>query len=250
MDSHETSIYIAVLITSLVLGCVIVYFAVSIFRQQRSYIHLQRKFFGEEVDVLEQERRRVAHDLHDEVGPLLSLTKSHISEVKAKGEREALHIDKTNQYLVTAMERMEQIAINITPSSLTKKGLFFSVEEFFNDVKEVHPLVIVFKYEVKGSIELNRSLHLYRIVQELTHNTIKHAQARDLYVHFKERNQKLYLFYSDNGKGFESGASKSNGGLGKGSLRNRCEILYGKMNVYSKKNKGTEYFFEFPMEIK
>ena len=244
MDTHETSIYSAVLITAVVLGCIIVYFAVSVFRQQRRYIRLQRKYFGEEVELLEKEKIRIARDLHDEAGPLLGLTKAHIHQIRPKDEEENLHIQKASENLIKLIKRMEQIAINITPGSLSKKGLQFSLEQFFDDVTEVYRLEIVFKYEVASVIDLNRSLHLYRIVQELTHNTIKHAGATELYVHFKERHQKLYLFYSDNGKGFETSVSRDRG-IGSGSIRNRCEILHGQMKFHSKKNKGSEYFFEF-----
>jgi signal transduction histidine kinase len=99
MGAYETSIYHAILITAIVLGCVIVYFAVSVFRQQRKYIRLQRQYFTDEINLLEKDRTRIARDLHDEVGPLLSLTKSHIAELEGTDEKENVHIGKATEHL-------------------------------------------------------------------------------------------------------------------------------------------------------
>lgn len=245
MGAYETSIYTAVLTTALVLGCIIVYFAVSVFKQQRKYINLQRKYFLDEVNLLEKEKKRIAHDLHDEVGPLLGLSKSHIQQVKPREDTEALHIQKVSEHLDKVMERMGQIAINITPGSLVKKGLRFSIEQFLDDLRDAYGLVIVFKYNVDRSIDSNTSLHIYRIVQEIAHNTVKHSGAGTLEVQLKERRQRLYLFCRDDGRGFSS--SMNGEGHGTGSIRNRCEILYGKMRFRSNAKEGTEYFFEFPL---
>jgi two-component system, NarL family, sensor kinase len=246
MGTYETSIYTAVLTTALVLGCIIIYFAVSVFKQQRKYINLQRKYFLDEVNLLEKEKMRIAHDLHDEVGPLLGLSKSHIQQLKPKEESEALHIQKVTEHLDKVMERMGQIAINITPGSLFKKGLRFSIEQFLNDLSEAYGVQIVFKYDVDSTVDLNKSLHIYRILQEIAHNTVKHSGAQKLEVQLKERRERLYLFCHDNGKGFSS--ERNEEGHGTGSIRNRCEILYGKMRFSSNAKTGTEYFFEFPLD--
>jgi signal transduction histidine kinase len=245
MGTYETSIYTAVLTTALVLGCIIIYFAVSVFKQQRKYINLQRKYFADEVNLLEKEKVRIAHDLHDEVGPLLGLSKTHVQQLEPRDESEAFHIRKLIEYLDKVMERMGQIAINITPGSLFKKGLRFSIEQFLDDLSDAYGLTVVFKYDVGCSLDLNKSLHIYRIIQEIAHNTVKHSGATTLEVHLKQRKQLLYVFCRDDGKGFSSQIYGE--GHGTGSIQNRCEILYGKMKCRSDSKTGTEYFFEFPL---
>lgn len=247
MDTYETSIYTAILTTVLVLGCIIVYFALSVFRQQRKYINLQRGYFLDEVNLLEKEKMRIARDLHDEVGPLLSLSKSHIQQLKPANETEALHIQRISENLDRVLKRMGQIAINITPGSLFKKGLRFSIEQFLDDLRDAYEIAIIFRYDVKTAVDINRSLHIYRIVQEIAHNTVKHSGARTLEVQLKERKQRLYLFCHDDGRGFSPQTPGEGGGHGSGSIRNRCEILFGKMKFRSDAKSGTEYFFEFPL---
>jgi two-component system, NarL family, sensor kinase len=246
MGTYETSIYTAVLTTALVLGCIIAYFAVSVYKQQRRHISLQRRFFADEVNQIEKEKIRIAHDLHDEVGPLLSLSKSHIHQLNPTDDKEALHVAKASEHLDKVMERMGQIAINITPRSLFKKGLHFSIEQFLNELADAYALKIAFLYDVSSLIDQNSRLHIYRIVQEIAHNTVKHSGGTELRVQIKEYKQILYLFCRDNGKGFSPANINDQEGHGRGSIRNRCEILQGKMKFHSDAG-GTEYFFEIPL---
>ena len=251
MDTYESSIYTAVVITAIVIGSSIVYFVVSVFRQQRNYLKQQRLYFTDEINLLEKERRRVATDLHDDIGPLLSVTKTHLGQIKPGDDGEARHIEKANEYLVRLMKRMGQIAVNLTPAALTKKGLEFALREFFYDLSEAYGLEIVFHYGISSVIDTSASIHLYRIVQEISHNTIKHAGASELQVHFKERKDRLYIFCKDNGTGFVAGeVNERRTGLGLSSLKSRTALLKGKMNLRSEMNKGTEYFFEFPLPKK
>lgn len=248
MGAYETSIYHAILITGFVLGFVIIYFAFSVFKQQKKYIKMQRQYFTDEINLLEKERTRMARDLHDEVGPLLSLTKSHINEIKTNTGAESFHIEKANENLNRLMGKMEQIALNLTPSSLVKKGLAFTLEKFFSDLQEACSLKFDFVFEVKKDIGPETSIHLYRIVQEITHNTMKHAHAGELRVHFKERGRKLYVFCKDDGTGFDTDKGSEKGqGLGLGSLESRTALLKGKIQCTSTSKYGTEYFFEFPL---
>jgi signal transduction histidine kinase len=247
MDTYETTIYHAVIVSSIVIGCILVFFIVSLSRQHRRRIDIQRKLFAEEINAVEKERCRMAHDLHDEAGPILSLARSYLSQIQPKEESQISHVNKVNELLKQLKERMNEIAIHIVPGSLAKKGLEFSLREFFGEIEAVCPLTIEFAYEVSSPIDLNRSLHLYRIVQEICHNTVKHSQASTLKVQIKEGRKKLYVLCRDNGVGFcyESGQGK---GLGTATIRNRCEILHGQMKVYSMPEEGTDYFFEFPVD--
>jgi two-component system, NarL family, sensor kinase len=247
MDTYETSIYTAVLITAAVLGCTIVYFAVSVYRQQRNYLRNQRIYFTDEINLLEKERSRVAIDLHDEIGPLLSVIKTHLEQLEPRSEKEIKHLEKTNEYLIRLLKRMREIAVNLTPNALAKKGLEFTLRQFFDDLGEVYSMQFLFTYDVNRKIDTDSSIHLYRIVQEIAHNAIKHAKATELKIHFKERKDRLYVFCQDNGSGFCVGEDNDRKtGIGLSSLKSRTALLKGKMTTGSQIDKGTEYFFEFP----
>lgn len=249
MDTHEASIYTAVLITALVLGCTILYFAYTVFRQQRKYIQMQRIYFTKEINLLEKERNRVARDLHDELGVLLSMAVSSIQQIKSGSEHPHLLAEKADDYIQQAVRRMGQIAINLTPTALTKKGLKFTIERFFEALQEVCAIRFYSTYEVKDMMPPAKSIHLYRIVQEVCNNAIKHSQATQLEIRFKQRKNKIYIWCKDNGIGFNiDKTDHQREGLGLNSIRSRTEILNGQMKCTSDAQNGTEYFFEFPIQ--
>jgi signal transduction histidine kinase len=248
MDTYETSIYRAVLITAAVVGSSIIYFVISVFRQQRSYLKKQRQYFTDEVNLLEKDRNRVAIDLHDDIGPLLNAVKTYLEQLEPHNDQEAKYVGKAKAYLTQLVKRMGQIAMNLTPNALSRKGLQFTLQQFLEDLSEVYSIRLLLRYEVRTRIDTSMGIHLYRIIQEIANNTIKHAKASKLDILFKERKGILYVFCKDNGTGFAvDQASENRTGLGLSSLQSRTAILKGKIDIRSEANKGTQYFFEFPL---
>lgn len=248
MDSYEASIYSAVLITAVVLGSSIVYFVVSVFRHQRNYYAMQQAWFADEINLLEKERSRIARDMHDEIGPLVHVTQTYLGQLRPQSDTEAAYLEKAKDYLGQLVKRTHGIAVDLTPTALTGKGLEFTLRQLFDDLADLYPLQFNFQYEVDGPVDSSMGIHLYRIVQEITHNTIKHAKASRLRVHFRERKGRLYLFCGDDGTGFSLAAVRENKqGLGLGSLQSRTALLKGKVTIKSAPGTGTEYFFEFPL---
>jgi signal transduction histidine kinase len=205
--------------------------------------------FANEINSVENERSRISRDLHDSAAPLLGFSKAHVNEVNAASEEDRAHIEKANEAMDRLMRQMKDIATNLSPSSLSRKGLHYALEDFFEDCRQAFSLPIVFVYEVSRGIPQEAAIHLYRIVQEITHNTIKHSKAKKLRVHFKEKKQKLYLLCKDDGIGFDpEQVDERSKSLGLVSLKSRTELLKGKLRCKSKLKYGTEYFFEFPFE--
>lgn len=249
MHSFEKTIYYAILITSIVLGIVFAFFTVTIFRNQRKhYKALQSKFLAE-VELLENERTRIANDLHDELGPLLTVIRIQISETTEYKVMKNELLIKACRNIDQFAERLGGIALNLTPAQLVRKGLGIALEDFFEQYKEISPIVMQFRYEVKSDIDPHTGLHIYRIIQEIVNNSVKHSGASLIDVHLKERKKKLYILCKDNGKGIEaSELTRNKNGIGLGSLKSRTEMLGGNIQFESK--KGTEYFLEIPLTTK
>lgn len=249
MDTHETTIYTAVLITAVVIGCIIFYFAISVFRYQRRHIEMQRNYFLNEVTILEKERTRIARDLHDEIGPLLSLTKIQLNTLPPLLEKTQIQVLKAESNLETIIERLGQIARNLTPSSLMKKGLHFALQDYLANFDDIIPMKLELRYQVHQDLPLSLTIHLFRIVQEVVHNSIKHSGGSALLVQLKQKGHTLYIFCKDNGSGFNKGEeNQKETGLGLNSIQNRTRMLGGKMKCHSTPASGTEYFFEIPLK--
>jgi signal transduction histidine kinase len=249
MDTNETTIYTAVLITGIVIGAIILYFAISMFRNHRRHFKLLSQQFQEEMELLEKERTRIARDLHDELGPLLSVVQIHINAIGELNSNDREHLEKASQKIEALTERFSGIARNLTPKILITKGLKTALEDFIEDYSEVTAIQMRLHYRAKSNYNTFFTLHIYRILQELIQNGVKHSGATILEIQIVEFKGKLYLYYTDDGKGIdEQKLTKQDTGLGLASLKNRAEMLSGKMKRKSNSMKGTEYFFEIPIK--
>ena len=112
MDAQETGFYTAILIVCGVVGVIIIYFIASIIRQQRRTVRLYKQSLLTEITTLEKERSRMASDLHDEVGPMLSAIKLRIASFDINEEDEE-YLEKTNQQIDIVIKRMREISFGV-----------------------------------------------------------------------------------------------------------------------------------------
>lgn len=246
MNAKEASFYTAILIVCAVVGVIIFYFIVSIIRQQRRAVRLYKQSLLTEITTLEKERSRMASDLHDEVGPMLSAIKLRIASFDVDEEDEE-ELEKTNEQIDTVIKRMREISFDLMPTSLSIKGFAAALKEFIDYCSRSTPLKINFKF-ADIALTQAQAINLYRIGQEIIHNTIKHAEASELLIELRQEKNKIILATRDNGKGFNYDEKSSEArGLGLQNLSRRAEIIGGEMFFESGKGKGTTYIFEIPI---
>jgi two-component system NarL family sensor kinase len=248
MDTQEARIFIAIVISAVLLGVIIFYFALTMIRQQKRNLALQKANIIAEFHAMERERSRIAADLHDDLGPVMSVVKFQVDYAKQSDVVETEQLAKASESLDSMIERMREIANNLMPSALQRKGLIPALQEFFVKAESAGKLVIHF--ECNETIQLNedQQLQIYRTIQELIHNCIKHAKATTVDLMITEERGELNLLYTDNGIGFDiDRVSKGASGIGLKSLRNRTQILGGEMTVESKEGKGTAFLFRLPL---
>ncbi len=247
MDAQETRIYTAVIITAIVLGTIILFFIISILRQQKKNMELHKKNILAEITQIEKERARIAADLHDDLGPLLSAVKMKINsfELSQKGQEE---IFETNQHIDDILNRIREISFDLMPNSLLRKGLFMAIKEFIGYLNNTSGINYIFNGDPNTNLSEQRSINIYRIIQEIVHNAIKHSGATELKIDLETIKNNLVLRVADNGIGFDyNKESKDTIGFGLRSLLSRTEIMSGQMFLESQKGKGTTYTFEIPI---
>ena len=248
MVTQETSLYTSILIVCVVVGTMIIFFIASIIRQQRKNVELYRQSVLAEITAMEKERARIAADLHDELGPMLSAIKLRIGSFELVDEDDKKEAEKTNEHIDTLMKRMREISYDLIPNTLMRKGLIVALKQFTDFVNEGDGLKINFAATEEIAPDQQKSIHIYRIVQEVINNTIKHSGAKVLHVDLKQDNGVLLLSTADDGKGYDhQAAAKGEGGIGLRNILNRTEIIGGQMFVESEINKGTKYSFEIPV---
>jgi signal transduction histidine kinase len=248
MDAYETKLFIAILVAGALIVTMAFYFAFSAIRHQRRFVQLQRSYFLQELSLLENERRRIARDLHDELGPLLSVTKMLTSDLYVPREKDVHNLAKVNQHLEQIMHTLGEIFLNLTPAVLLKKGLDFALRDFIEDVEHASSIRIHYRYSVTTPIPSTVSIHLYRIIREVVHNCVKHSEAGEVAVDLQEEKGRLVICCYDNGKGFAiEERMQASTGYGLRSIRNRTEMLGGTIRYQSGPGNGTHYFFKFPL---
>jgi signal transduction histidine kinase len=246
MHTHEREIYYAILVLALILGMITFFFIYTIIRHQRSILKIHREKIQAEVITLETERQRVSADLHDELGPLLSAVKLKINSLDVEKEDQAV-IKDASKNIDHILERIREISIGLMPQALLKKGLVTATNEFVNDLNDSGRIKIDFQYQPDLVIEKAAEIHLYRIIQELIHNTVKHAHSDVLTIQLKSTGNKTILEVEDNGLGFDiQTVLKDSTGMGLKNLLTRTEMLNGEMFIQSRLKQGTKFTFEFP----
>ncbi|HEY6901758.1 MAG TPA: histidine kinase [Puia sp.] len=244
----ETKILNITILVSLILTVIIIYFFVSIIRYHRRYMRLQREKIFAEITIRENERKRIANDLHDSLGPLLSAVKLNIGSVDVETPSDREVLDKTGGYLDEIIGSMRRISHDLLPNTLERKGLLDAIREFINQVNTKQSVNIQLYIVKEFKIPREKEIHVFRMIQEIVHNTIKHSHAKTLQIGFSEEGGSLLCLTKDDGNGFDKEkVLAGSSGLGLRSLESRCEILNGILTLDSAPGSGTNYFIKIPV---
>lgn len=247
MDAQENQIFTTILIAIGIIGSIIAYFVYSVVQHQHKVVTLQRSNARNEITALEKDRARIAADLHDEISPILSAIKLKISSFELSDKDDILQQQKTNEHLNDLLRRMREISFDLMPVTLQRRGLKAALQELVGYWSGRDDLQIELRAE---DIVLSEafSIHLYRIAQEIIHNTVKHANATYLLLELKKEKDQLLLKSRDNGQGFDHQKKlEEGGGFGLRNLFNRADLLQGEIFFDTAEGKGTEYTIAIPL---
>jgi signal transduction histidine kinase len=199
----------------------------------------QAKLIVANIETQEAERNRIANDLHDEVGPALSGINFSLAALidDPNIEKSIEEIEKT---VTSLAHRLRAISHNITPKSVEKFGVVQAIEDTRSKLNNNHALLINFDYNTTERFEISQELNLYRIVQELLNNTMKHAQATEVQMKLSILPDKITFTYQDNGVGVDVEALKRQEklSLGISNLETRARALNTKIDLKSAPNQG------------
>lgn len=245
MDTQEKKIYTAIIIGGIVIGVVIYFFLLMILRFHRRQSNNQHKLILFELSLLEEERQRIAQDFHDSYGSLLLATRMAVAGTRGATPRDEELLQKVSGYIHTMSRNTRHIVYNLTPVMLLDKGLQEGLEHLFAHFQELYAIRFQLRFEIASRLPQVLNIHLFRMVQELINNAVKHSEASYVLVQFKEANRNVHLYYRDNGKGIAP--RHQTGGSGLKGLENRTQRMGGSMKLRTPKAGGTEYFFTIPI---
>lgn len=215
---------------------------------------VQETFSRRLIDSQEQERQRIAAELHDSLGQNLLVIKNRaaIAKLTSKDLPAAFQqLDQIADSTMQAIQEVRQIAYDLRPHHLNNIGLTRSLEEMLRRVEEASGLGIACEIEMlDGALPKEAEINIYRIVQEAVSNIVKHAQATRAGVEIERREDRLLLAIRDNGCGFDIHDSSGKRGFGLPGMAERVRILGGTYRVESELGKGTAVLVELPLSSK
>lgn len=199
----------------------------------------------------ETERKRVAIDLHDRLGGILSMVKLHFSAVEEKIEVENPNKEKflsASELLDLAAGEVRNISHNLMSGVLAKFGLLPALEDLSTRVSGTGKLKVnLYTNNFKGSLEGEQELQLYRIVQELMSNILKHSEAKEANIQLNESEGNVNLIVEDDGIGFNPEKLGKESGIGLSNLKARVAKLDGTFHIDSGKGAGTTISIDIPV---
>ncbi len=219
------------------------------FRLKRKEINKQ-KLIEAVIETEEKERKRIASDLHDGLGPLLSAAKLYFQAyIDAANVTDKIEIEsKLKNIIENAINDTSRISHNISPHILENYGLITALENFISDISISKNIKFEINLEKLERFDLKEELTIYRTISELINNTIKHAKASLIRIKiFLSEDGMLNLIYEDNGVGF-SVKEKMNAknGIGFKNLENRIHFFKGNVIFESQPNKGMKAIIKIP----
>jgi signal transduction histidine kinase len=244
----ETKVLQITLYVSVLIATIMGYFFVSVIRYHRKRMRLQREKILAEITIRENEHKRIAGDLHDSLGPLLSAVKLNISSVEIENSSDRAILEKTGGYLDEIIGSLRRISHDLLPNTLERKGLLEATREFINHVRHRQSVNIQLYVLKEIRVPKEKEIHIFRMIQEIVENTIKHAEAHNLQIGFSEEAGHLLCLIKDDGRGFDKEkVLAGSSGFGLRSLESRCEILNGVLTLDSMPGAGTNYFIKIPL---
>lgn len=265
IEKRTKNIIIYSLIAGIILTCIIIIFILLYIINRRKIVRQKIELQQQKIRELEkdkqliatnavlegeeEERKRVARDLHDGLGGLLSGVKISLNNLKSDliiSEQLMDGFKNSINLLDQSISELRRVAHNMMPAALIKYGLKQALQEFCSNLNHNKQSQIHFQHY--GNVNrLNHKLELtiFRSIQELVNNSLKHAQAQNIYIQLVQDENRVHFTVQDDGKGFETKLITMKTGIGLANIKHRIEVLNGNMEIYSVLQKGTEINAEF-----
>lgn len=213
-------------------------------------LNFQRQLLESNVKTQENERTRIARELHDDIGSKLNVINLNINLLKTLSDKNnslVEVIDHIETALSSSISRTREISHTLMPPILQKFGVQSALSSLTTEINRTGTISVDLELnnEWKFDDEM-KELHLYRIIQELTNNTIKHAEAKNIIISSRVDDHLLYITYKDDGIGIKNNPNEKTG-LGMSNLETRINLLNANYKLESSPGNGFLYEMSIPI---
>ena len=203
------------------------------------------------LEAEERERQRIAKDLHDGVGQMMSAAKMNLSsiedEITFADDTQKLKFEKIVGLVDEGCKEVRSVSHNMMPNALLKSGLASAIQEFIDKIDNNIIKVTLHSEGLSERLDSNTETVLYRVIQECVNNVIKHAGANRLDMSLIRDKDGISATVEDNGKGFDATDTSKFTGLGLKNIQTRIEYLKGTVDFDSAPGRGTVVAIHVPL---
>lgn len=233
---------------AVIMALILILFTRMILQKHRKHLAVYKDKVLTEISILEGERKRIASDLHDDIGPLLSSIKLQINCLNTTDEEDLQTIERCMSLTGDAIQKVRETSNNLSSEILSRKGFTQAIHEFSDVINKSKQLEVNIDIPtIDTYLNKNSELHLYRIFQEVLTNCIRHSRATKFSLQMYHQNTLMTLVMRDNGAGFDAGAIGGKMGFGIKNIANRVEVLNGQLFLDTQLNGGVLYTIEIPV---
>jgi PAS domain S-box-containing protein len=218
-------------------------------RAEHAVVEMTRKL----VDAQEQERARIARELHDDISQRLALLAIELDQVRADRDKVP---SAARRRIGELRKQMDEVSVDVQalshalhPSKLEHLGVVGGIKSWCKEFAKRQKIEVEFSTDVSTVPPLDVGLCLFRVLQEALHNAVKHGGARRVNVELREISNGLQLVVSDLGTGFDVETALRGKGLGLSSMRERVRLVNGTISIESKPMSGTTIHVSVPAEL-
>jgi len=199
----------------------------------------------------EDERKRLARDLHDGLGGILSSAKhafSNAGMTDLNSHRGNSSYENGLAILDHSIRELRRIAHNMMPEALVKFGLNTAIQDLCESTNKTSSINLTYQsFDLQdGDVSKTKVSAIYRIIQELVNNIIRHAEAKNALVQFIKRHDTLSITVEDDGKGFDPNTARQQKGIGFLTMQTRIAYMNGTFDIQTSEGKGTSIHIEIP----
>lgn len=205
------------------------------------------------VEEVENERRNIARELHDEAGQALTAILIELGSIEAEARRSAVHlvepVAELKRKTDEVMDGLHRLSRNLRPASLDRLGLVAALRQHIQSFEQQNRIDVDFMpvHFDNGRLPDQIETAVYRVVQEALTNVARHATASHVGVVVKRKGQRVLAIVEDDGRGFDLNQARERGRLGLLGMRERAECLGGRLEVESAIGRGTTIFLDIPV---
>ena len=217
-------------------------------QKQQMATAFQAELLYSNIKTLEKERSRIASDLHDEIGGKLSALRLQVVQMGRKHNEQANHITEAKDLIDQTIDNVRRISYDLLPPGLEEFGLDFAIRNLCDKIVKYSDLVIAIDIAMQAiRCDYVIELSLYRILQELINNTLKHSGATKVNISIQELPDQLSLIYYDNGKGYEYSPDIKSNTLGLKNIVSRANLINGALAYDTSADNDVQVSITIPM---